>query len=191
MNWVIGWIVSPHNSYMKVLSPEPQDMTLSGIVSKPMSWAVKLRSYIIHWAVSVLVAQSCPALCDPMDCSPPGSSVHEILQARTLEWTAILIFNTEQGGSLIQCDWCPYKKRKLGHRHLRSDSTMWRLESHCHKPGNYQKLGERPGMHPPLEPARQRCPADILFSDSWPQNNETINSCSLSHPVCGTLLLKY
>ena len=33
--------------------------------------------------------QSCPALCDPMDCSPPGSSVHGILQARTLEWVAV------------------------------------------------------------------------------------------------------
>ena len=39
--------------------------------------------------VCVLVAQSCPTLCDPMDCSPPGSSVHEILQARILEWVAI------------------------------------------------------------------------------------------------------
>ena len=33
-----------------------------------------------------LVAQSCPTLCDPMDCSPPGSSVHGILQARKQEW---------------------------------------------------------------------------------------------------------
>ena len=37
----------------------------------------------------MLVAQSCPTLCDPMDCSPPGSSVHEIFQARILEWVAI------------------------------------------------------------------------------------------------------
>ena len=35
------------------------------------------------------VAQSCPTLCDPMDCSPPGSSAHGILQARILEWVAI------------------------------------------------------------------------------------------------------
>ena len=33
--------------------------------------------------------QLCPTLCDPMDCSPPGSSVHGIFQARTLEWVAI------------------------------------------------------------------------------------------------------
>ena len=34
----------------------------------------------------MLVTQSCPTLCDLMDCSPPGSSVHGILQARILEW---------------------------------------------------------------------------------------------------------
>ena len=33
--------------------------------------------------------QSCPTLCDPMDCSPPGSSVHGILQTKILEWVAI------------------------------------------------------------------------------------------------------
>ena len=35
------------------------------------------------------VAQSCPTLCDPVDCSPPGFSIHGILQARILEWVAI------------------------------------------------------------------------------------------------------
>ena len=35
------------------------------------------------------VAQSCPTLWDPMDCSLPGSSLHGILQARILEWVAI------------------------------------------------------------------------------------------------------
>ena len=35
------------------------------------------------------VAESCPTLSDPMDCGPPGSSVHGIFQARVLEWGAI------------------------------------------------------------------------------------------------------
>ena len=35
------------------------------------------------------VAQLCPTLHDPMDCSPPGSSIHGIFQARVLEWGAI------------------------------------------------------------------------------------------------------
>ena len=39
--------------------------------------------------VCVLIAQSCLALCDPIDCSPPDSSFRGILQARTLEWVAL------------------------------------------------------------------------------------------------------
>ena len=35
------------------------------------------------------VAQSCLTLCDPMDCSPPGSSICGIFQAKALEWSAI------------------------------------------------------------------------------------------------------
>ena len=48
-----------------------------------------------------LVTQSCPTLCDPMDCSPSGSSVHGILQARVLEWVAISFSR----GSFRQRDW--------------------------------------------------------------------------------------
>ena len=40
-------------------------------------------------SMSVLVAQSCPTLCDPMDWGPPSSSVHGIFQARILELVAI------------------------------------------------------------------------------------------------------
>ena len=40
------------------------------------------------------VAQSCPTLSDPMDCSAPGSSIYGIFQARVLEWGAIAFFNT-------------------------------------------------------------------------------------------------
>ena len=37
----------------------------------------------------MLVAHLCPTLCNPMDCSPPGTSVHRILKARIVEWVAI------------------------------------------------------------------------------------------------------
>ena len=50
---------------------------------------------------SVSVTQSCPAVCDPMDCSLPGSSVHGILQARTLQWIAI----SSSRGSSWPRDW--------------------------------------------------------------------------------------
>ena len=45
--------------------------------------------YIYIYAGRVLVAQSCLTLCDSMDCSLPGFSVHGILQGRILEWVAI------------------------------------------------------------------------------------------------------
>ena len=49
--------------------------------------------YLSHFKITLhvclLVAESCPTLYDPKDCSPPGSSVHGILQARTLEWVAV------------------------------------------------------------------------------------------------------
>jgi len=45
--------------------------------------------YYSEMCVCVLIAQSCLTLCDPMYCSPPGSPVHGILQARLLGWVAI------------------------------------------------------------------------------------------------------
>ena len=45
------------------------------------------------------VAQSCPTLSDPMDCSPPGSSIHGIFQARVLEWVAIAFSGNCNGGT--------------------------------------------------------------------------------------------
>ena len=53
------------------------------------------------WCVCVFVTQSCPTLCDPIDCSPPGSSVYGILQARIVEW---VIFSYS-GGSFQPRDW--------------------------------------------------------------------------------------
>ena len=45
------------------------------------------------YAAAAKSLQSCLTLCDPIDGSPPGSSVHGILQARTLEWVAIAFSN--------------------------------------------------------------------------------------------------
>ena len=57
------------------------------------------------------VAQLCPTLSDPMDCSLPGSSIHGIFQARVLEWGAIAfsettVYSTEKK-SLIEKFCCP------------------------------------------------------------------------------------
>ena len=52
--------------------------------------------------VCVSVPQSCLSLCNSMECSPPGSSVHGIFQVRILEWVAISIFLT-QGSNWVSC----------------------------------------------------------------------------------------
>ena len=49
--------------------------------------------FITDAAAAAKSLQSCPTLCDPIDGSPPGSSVPGILQARTLEWVAISFSN--------------------------------------------------------------------------------------------------
>ena len=52
--------------------------------------ALKIYSTLVNWFFSpvvVLVVQSCPALCNPMDCSPPGSSVHEF--SRQEYWSGL------------------------------------------------------------------------------------------------------
>ena len=49
---------------------------------------------MVHSAAAAAKSlQSCPTLCDPIDCSPPGSPIPGILQARTLEWVAISFSN--------------------------------------------------------------------------------------------------
>ena len=65
------------------------------------------------------VAQSCPTLRDPMDCSPPGSSIHGICQARVLEWAAIAfsdeLYETsvKEGKRLIDIAFRLYESRAL------------------------------------------------------------------------------
>ena len=64
-----------------------------------LSWQLRLSICVftkIHRAAAAAAAkslQSFPTLCDPIDCSPPGSPVPGILQARTLEWVAIFFSN--------------------------------------------------------------------------------------------------
>ena len=48
-----------------------------------------MKKIYIHEKVKVLIAQSCPTLWDPTDCSPPGSFAHGTLQARIPEWVTI------------------------------------------------------------------------------------------------------
>ena len=80
--------------------PPPGDLRDPGI--KPRSPALQADSlsseplgkpYVVSAAAAAKSLQSCPTLCNPIDCSPPGSPVPGILQARTLEWVAISFSN--------------------------------------------------------------------------------------------------
>ena len=74
------------------------------------------------WYVTcVLCVQSCPTLCDPMDCSSPGSSVHGISQARILEWVAITFSrgsSRPRDRTCISCVSCVIRQILLPLSHL-------------------------------------------------------------------------
>ena len=111
------------------------------------------------------VAQSCPTLCDPMDCSLPGSSVHGIFQARVLEWVAISFSRTatQTFVSVSTCTWAslvaqrvkrlpemretwvqslgqedPLEKDKATH----SGTLAWKIPW-TEKPGRLQSMGSQ------------------------------------------------
>ena len=86
----------PRQEYWSGLPfPSPGDLLSPGIESSSPALAGGFFTTEPPWkAVDLFesereVAQSCLTLCDPMDCSLPGSSVHGIFQARVLEWVVI------------------------------------------------------------------------------------------------------
>ena len=84
--------------------------------------------------VCVLVTQSCPTLCNPTDCSPPGFSVHGILQARILEWIACHLYKKEiQDGKNVGT------KGKFSFKYVDDFEVLMRSPSRYF----FQKMGNR------------------------------------------------
>ena len=83
-------------SYLKTVIPETLDSYKNGkiLLRKPriilLFHALRIQLSNCQVVCQCADLQSCLTLCDPMDCSPPGSPIHGILQARILEWVAIL-----------------------------------------------------------------------------------------------------
>ena len=135
--------------------------------------------------IQVLIPQPCLTLCDPMSCSPPGSLVHEILQARILKWGAISFSK----GSPQPRDWTrspasqadsflskpPGKRRCMikaitsvlkeahefwTHIHTDEKEAKWpqrqRLEWCSHKPRH--RSWKRSGTGAPLKPQKEAGP---------------------------------
>ena len=109
----------------------------------------------------MLVTQSCPTLCDPMDCSPSGSSVHGILQARILEMVAI---SFSRGSSLTQGS-------NLGMLHCQMDSLLSIVSvSRSVMPDSLWPHG--------LQPTRLLCPWDFQSKNS--SDSQGITSIEVS-----------
>ena len=64
-------------------------------------WSSNSKTPLCVYCMRAKLLQSWPVLCDPIDCSPSGSSVHGILQPRMLEWVAM----PSSGGSSSPGDW--------------------------------------------------------------------------------------
>ena len=126
-NWARIWSIyssSPH--------PTPQKTTSKNTLNYSRIFRRSVQSlkenfwqYWFEVKVQVLVAQSCLTLCKPLDCSRSGSSVHGILQARILDWVAILFSRGSswpRGWTWVSC---------IAHRSLTSWATresplIWR-----------------------------------------------------------------
>ena len=97
----------PYRHVMKLILWPGLEFTLEGILAKslrlmyviPCNYTCRSRlifNLYFNFAAAAAAKslQSCPTLCDPIDGSPPGSTVPGILQARTLEWVAMAFSNT-------------------------------------------------------------------------------------------------
>ena len=139
----------------------------------------------------VLVAQSCPTVCYPIDCSPPGSSVHGILQARILEWVTM---PSSRGSSLpIATEWTPVSC--IAGRLF----TIWATRKGCNAGvvGSVHGLGRSPGggHGNPLQYSCLENPMDrgaccatvcrVTKSQTRPSNWAHTRPDSMLHPLNG------
>ena len=82
--WAAVYGVAQSQTWLKRLS--------SSSSSKHCSNCFTIITFNLHNFLHAKLLQSCSTLCDPMDCSLPGSSFHGVFQARVLDWVAIAFF---------------------------------------------------------------------------------------------------
>ena len=87
--FLLWWSVSSPANKISTLRTQKNTMTTEDGVNINAYCSVRCCSPPNTSCVLAKSLQLCPTLCDPMDYSPPGSSVHGILQARILEWVAM------------------------------------------------------------------------------------------------------
>ena len=101
----------------------------------------------------MLVIHLCLTLCDPTDCSLPGSSIHEILQARILEWVAISFSRAHTGENRIGCLMSTGAPRPVHHQSvpLLCKAFLTARLFNC-------------------EPFREDCSSDLIISNMYPKD---------------------
>ena len=85
--------------HLKISKNTQINIPSKAVTQKSRTWFVL---FAIEPAAAAKSRQSCPTLCDPIDCSPLGSSVPGILQARILEWVAISFSSAWTHAKLLQ-----------------------------------------------------------------------------------------
>ena len=139
------------------------------------------------------VTQLCLTLCDPMDCSPPGSSVHGILQARILEWVAISFSRGSSQPSdrtQVSCI-ADFDSGNLYFFLGRLHSTywcfmLWKKDARIPTfPGHvlYQEYGCIPGTWDPWEHIMHQ--GSILLPHLWSKWGEGVHSEPAAEHPCG------
>ena len=130
------------------------------------------------YVLCVLVAQSCPTLCDPMDCSPPGFSVHGILQARILEWISIP-FSRGTSQSRIE-PWSPVSQADLYRLSYREVCGFCHTLTWISHGCTCVPCSRTPSYLPP-HPMPLSCPSAPALSTMFHAQN--FNCWSISHMV--------
>jgi len=90
-NW--SWLPCSPPGHLPNPGIEPASLTSPAVAGSFHTTSATWEAQHVHTAAAAKSLQSCLTLCNPMDCSPPGSPVPGILQARTLEWVAISFSN--------------------------------------------------------------------------------------------------
>ena len=114
------------------------------------------------------VAQSCPTLSDPMDCSPPGSSAHGIFQARVLEWGAIAF--SRQMYTRFKY-WSGVPLPSPGRCILDSSNSQWRDTDHTFLEGSVRIIWKVSSEFVLL-------PFQFEKKETGKRNRSTMSSCS-------------
>ena len=194
------WQTCEHNTntdiYWTSHVVDTAPVTVCNASFNPQKSSVKSKYYHLHFSpwmnclLTCLVTKLCPTLCDPMDCSLPGSSVHRILQARILECVIISFSRGISQTQGLNCHLLDKQVDSLWLSHQGSPLSCFNSVQFSHS-----IVSDSSQPHG-LQHARPPCPSPTprVYSNSCPLSqwcHPTISSsfipfsCSQSFPASG------